>query len=548
MTMKKILYYFKKYWYYEILALIFTVASIFLSIRANWIIKSLIDDALVPRALELLITLSISFVALVMLSVLLDLGARFLFSKLGQRIVFDLRTNMFSHLLKLPYDYFVKNQTGDMITRLISDPINVQKTVSAALVDFITSLITIVGVLTWLFIVNWRLTLILIPVVPLFIIIFMKVNKGVQKYSQKTQQLVSKSTSLSQEAISGIVDLKSLNAGSYILNKFKKLANELAKVTIRRNVLVDSSNFIGKFVLMPYQAVIIGIGGLWYINNGEPSIGTIFAYTNFMNILIQPSLKLIMVISQFSQSSASFDRIFHLFDEAVEKEDGLPSHSFKGTINFENVSYSIDDKSILQDVNLNINESSNQLIIGPTGSGKTTFTRLMNRLIEPTSGNIRINGTNLSDLKVSDVRNNIVFIPQETYLFNSSIKENLLLGLTNVSDDIIIDCCKKAQIHEMIMSLPDGYNSIVQERGKNLSAGEKQRLSIARALIRQPQIIIMDEPTANLDKKTSQEFLKMIQDTLLDQSIIIISHAEVTHLNIDQTIQVESGHVEVSNT
>lgn len=540
----KIIYYFKKYWYYEVSALILTLLSICLSIRGNWVIKSLIDEALVPKELDLLIKLSLLFVTLTILSVISQLFSKVLFSKLGEQIVFELRTKMFNHILKLPYDYFVNNKAGDIITRIISDPINVRQTVSAALVDFVTSMLTIVGVLTWLFIVDWKLTLIMLPIIPIFIVIFMIVNKKINLYSQKTQALVSHSTSITQESITGIIDIKVLNAKNYILNKFEKVAKKLASVSVKKNVFMDSANSMGQFLLIPYQAVIIGIGGYWFIKTGQPSIGTLFAYTNFMGVLIQPSLKLIFVISQIAQSNASFNRIYEIFDVLEENDAGLALDALDGNISFNNVSYKVEEKTILKEISTVINPNDKVLIKGKTGSGKTTFVKLLTRLIAPSTGNITIDGIDISELSVTSLRRHVIFIPQETYLFNTTIKDNLILGEKDVSDDFVVDCCKKAQIHAQINNLDNGYNTIVQERGKNFSAGERQRLAIARALIHDAGIIIMDEPTANLDSKTAKNFYSMVENSLFDKTVIIVSHGEVDGLNLNKIITMEDGIIE----
>jgi ABC-type multidrug transport system fused ATPase/permease subunit len=348
-----------------------------------------------------------------------------------------------------------------------------------------------------------------------------------------------------QEAVSGIETLKAFCMGDIISNAFAKKVWTLAKKIVRRNIRFDFAQSLWQIVLIPYQAVFFGVGGYWYITRGVPSIGTLFAFLNYIGILIPATMTLINILMQISEDFASFDRVTEYLEQEPEKSGTkvIPESPSLEVV-FQNVSFSYDNVNlIVNDISFTAESGKCVALVGQTGSGKTTLVRLLLKFYDCQKGNITISNIDIKDISLQSLRSRIGIVTQETFLFNRSIKENLLYANPLATMENIIDCCKKAQIHEFILSLALGYDTIIGERGVNLSGGEKQRLSIARVLLKNPDIVIMDESTSSLDVITEALLLKATNEYFKDKTMIIIAHRLSTIRKADKIIVLENGHI-----
>jgi len=432
------------------------------------------------------------------------------------------------------------------MSRILSDVDNVQQMVTYALVQLVTSLVTVIGILTWLFIVDWQLALVALPVVPVFVLVSQKMSTKLNVTSRIVQEKTADITGVIQEALSGIEIVKSFSMENIINKTFFKKLKDLARTRVRRSLQSTFMSFSWEATLLPYQAVLFGIGGYWYVTQGTPSIGTLFAFLNYVNILVGPALTLVGIIAQICQAFASFDRIFEYLSYQSEKSGNeiLLPQTTKGMVTYDNISFSYDGTTpVLRKVNLNINSGEMVALVGPTGSGKTTLIKLLLRLYDPQEGKITIDDTNIRHINLDSLRRQIAIVSQETFLFNTTIKENLLYVRPEASMEEIMDVCRKTQVHEFIASLPEGYQTVVGERGVKLSGGEKQRISIARAILRNPKIIIMDEPTASLDALTESALWKAVNEYFRGKTTIIIAHRLSTVQAADRIVVLDRGEI-----
>ncbi|WP_427339750.1 ABC transporter ATP-binding protein [Caloranaerobacter sp. DY30410] len=542
-NLKRILEYTKPYRYLQVISIVFTLILTIISIKNNWLLKDLIDSALIPKDFSKLLKLCIFFVLLSILYVLISLLIEYVLAKMGQGIVADIRQVLFKHIIDLPYNFYLKTNGGEIISRLIYDVENIQTTASRAFVEIINSFILIACALTYLFMINWQLTLVMIPIIPIFMLIFSSVRKKVSVASRNVQYQLEDTTRTINENIAGIIEIKSFTMEEGVINRFSEKVKKLAKLTIKKILCIHVTNVIWRGVLFPYQAVIIGVGGYWYITKGSPSIGTLFAYINFLNILVEPSIRLMNSIAQYFQSNASFERISEYLSLEKETSGDIKLDDIDGKVSYKNVSLRIDNKEILKNVNLNIEPGTVNLIVGKTGAGKTSLIKLLLRIYEASDGKIEIDNVDIRDIDLKSLRTNISFISQDAFLFNTTIKENLLLSKPNATMEEIIESCKKAQIHDFITGLEKGYDTVVGERGSKLSGGERQRILIARALLKNSKILIMDEPTSNLDVNTEDKFWEMVSKVFDNKTVLIISHRLPKKLKIDKIIRINKGEV-----
>ncbi|SHF72713.1 ATP-binding cassette, subfamily B [Caldanaerobius fijiensis DSM 17918] len=539
----RIIPFLKPYWHLELFAFIFTVISTIATVLSMWLIKYLMDDVLIAKNVKLLFSLCLSFAAISITGTVAGFARQYFFSKVGQNVVADIRFKLINHVVKLPQSFLINVKTGDIISRCMNDVANLQNIISSSLIDLITSVVTIVGVVAWLFIVDWRLACILLPVVPLFLIVLKALGPKVGNVSVKTQQKMSETTSLLQQAVSGIEIIKNFLVEHIFSRKFHNKARELADISVKQSIAMNAMNMMGWFVIYPYEIVFFVISGYWYITQGKPTIGTMFAFSNYLSLLLNPAATLMGIFSQFSQASASIKRIFEYLDHEPERDGQreLPD-SVQGYVRYEGVYFSYDgQKDVLKDINLVVEAGHMVALVGPTGSGKTTLTRLLMRLYAPDRGRITIDGIDIAELTLKSLRKSIGWVPQETYLFDASIRENLLYARPDATEQEIEEACKKAQIHNFIMSLPDGYDTVIGERGIKLSGGERQRLSIARAILKDPNILVMDEPTSELDALTEAALWEAINKHFKGRTVLVVAHRLSTVRSADKIVVMEKG-------
>lgn len=537
--------YMRQYVGVWIAGILLTILASFIQIKYSWLIQQLIDDALLPKKFELLLRLCIQFFALVIICSLLSFIKEWCFNYVSQKTIIKMRTDLFLHLIKLPYSFFVKNDEGEIINKIINDVKNTQDAFSDYIISLLTSIITSAFIVIWLFIVNWKLTILFLAIVPIFCLVTNKIWKIINKLGHKNSELTGELTGFLQEVISSVILIK-MSGGTYFINKLKEICELLAENVIKLRMSSAFNNSLWESILTPYQAIYYLIGGYWYIKYGTPSIGTMLVFVNLVGILIPNTLTILDSISGMANGVASLERIRELLN-CKEEESGELQLDLQDdiTIKFDNVDFKFDDSNFeIKNFNLILKQGDFLTIVGQTGSGKSTILKLLVRLYDVDKGEITINGINIKNYRLADLRKHFGFLQQDMYIVKGSIKDNILLSDNSITDEQIKNAICMAKLDDFINHNLQGIFTVIGERGKTLSGGEKQRLSLARMLAGGlNKIVIMDEPTSALDIETEREILKEIAPMLKQRIAIAIDHRLATLNMATKIIVMKKGMI-----
>lgn len=542
--------YMRKHIKIWILGFLLTIIVTIIKIRYSWLMKTLMDDALIPKNKELLIKSAIMFGGLVLFSVILNIIREYCFRYVSEKSIQNLRCHLFRSILNFPIQFFNENKDSEVIERVITDSENMQRAYTDNIVTFFSCIITIVFVLGWLFYTNIKLSLIILLIVPFFIIITNLLWKNVNRLSAIDRKKSVDLTNILHESIFSIELVKIFGNNEILQKKFDDTCEQKKYINIKLSMVRTLANSVWESILTPYQAIIFAVAGIWYILSDSPSIGTIMAFINYLNLLIPALLNLLNTISSMAQGNISIERIKEYLNYPQEESGNLkiPNNDIID-IEFKNVffKHSHSDFSI-KNFNLKVSNENFVSILGKTGSGKSTIIKLLVRLYDVDSGEILINNINIKQYKLSELRSMFGFIQQDIYIYQGTIRDNLLYAKPDATMDEIEHACEMAQLNSVIENMKDKYGTIIGERGVTLSGGEKQRLSIARVLLKDSRILVMDEPTSNLDLATENIILTRINEEFSDKTIIVIDHRLSTLKRATNIIILKDGQIEEQGT
>lgn len=528
----------------------FTIIASFIQIKYSWLIQKLIDNALLPKDFNLLLKLCIQFFLLVIICSILSFTKELCFNYVSQRSIINMRLDLFQHILRLPYEYFVKTDDGDIVNTIINDIKNTQDTFSNYIVSLITSFISSVFIIMWLMIVNWKLSILFLIVVPIFCFVTKKMWGIINKLSHKMSEKIGELTGFLQEVVSSITIIK-MSDDEFFVNRLAKICKDLAENIIKFRLSNAFNNSLWESILTPYQAIFYLIGGFWYIKYNEPSIGTMLVFVNLVGVLIPNVLTFLDSISFMANGVASLDRIQKVFDQPVEQSGKkLLSTADSISMQFNDVKFGYKNTNFALDgINLFLKSGDFVTIVGQTGSGKSTLLKLLVRLYDVDAGEITINGIDIKEYDIKDLRKCFGFLQQEMYLVKGTLKENLMIANEHATDAQINKVIQMVHLDKLVKRLPKQIYTEVGERGIALSGGEKQRLSLARMLINHlNHIVIMDEPTSALDFETEQGILKDINPVLKGKMTIVIDHRLATLNYATKVIVMKEGIITETGT
>ncbi len=545
--------YFAPYWKQTLVVMLVLIVSAVLGLLPPILIQQIIDVALPDKNLRLLVFLVLASLGTTVISGLLGVLQNYLNSFISQNIVHDMKNQMYRHLQRMPLQFFSGVKQGEVITRMTSDISGVQGVFNSTIVNFASNLFILGSTAAALFIMNWKLALLGILVVPLFIIPTRKMGNVRWKLAKQTQEKVSEQNQVIQEtlSISGYLLMKLFTKENAEYKSFAAINAEATSLQIRESMagrwfmmVLSTFTSIGPMLIYLY-------GGFLFIQ-GELSVGTIITFVALLGRLYGPVMQMTNLYVDIKRSVALFERIFDYFDMEpliVDEPQAQPFSAAGKSIAFENVGFSYQpDKPALQDICFTAAAGTLTALVGPSGAGKTTITNLIPRLYEVTSGKITIGERNIRDFTLESLRSQIGLVTQDTYLFNGTIRENLLYACPEAGEAEIIEACRSAYIHDFIMGLPEGYDTVVGNRGIKLSGGEKQRISIARVLLKNPPVIIMDEATSSLDT-VSEFYIQQAMHVLLrNKTSIVIAHRLSTIMAADQILVVKDGAIAEEGT
>ncbi len=549
----RILAYFKPYRWPLALAVFIILFQTSLSLVPPLVLRSIIDEALPTKDLGLLgLLVGGSILATVGIN-LLQVGQSYLNQWIAKHIVFNLKNTLYHHLQGMSMRYFTTAKPGDILTRLSSDVDGIQDIFNSTVVNALNSGFTLFTTAIVLMLMNWKLGLLSLAVLPLFILPTRKVGKARWKIAQKSQEKVSELHQIISETlgISGVLLMKIFTKEADHRREFETTHQELIKLQLKETL-------VGRWFMMTIQIfmtigpMLVYLYGGYLMIQGELTVGAIVAFVALLNRLYGPVTQLSNIHIEVTRSFALFGRIFDLLDADQEITDAPQAHELRvndGRIVFENVHFAYQlETEILHGISLTCEPNTVTALVGPSGAGKSTITNLIPRLYEIQSGTLTIDGQNIQAVTLNSLRRNIGIVPQEPYLFNATIAENLRYAKSDASDAEMIAACTAAYIHDFIISLPEGYNTLVGNRGIKLSGGEKQRLSIARVILKNPKIIIFDEATSSLDSLSEAYIQKAMGPLLEGRTALIIAHRLSTVLRADRLIVLDKGDLVESGT
>lgn len=461
----------------------------------------------------------------------------------------DMRRDIYNHLQNLPIRYFDNNQTGSIMSRIVNDLQDISELAHHGPEDLFISFFMIIGAFTMLIRINVQLTLIIFCLLPFIVLYSMFQRKRMLAVFMKTREKTGDINARLQNSISGIRVSKAFVINENERERFEADNKKFVEAKSKSyKIMAEYTAGIG-FLTDLLDYVVLIFGGL-FTYWGKIGIGDFLAYLLYIKIFTQPIKRLIAFVEQFQNGMSGFKRFMELIGEEVEsdKTNAIELSKVEGEIDFQNISFDHEDKSILKDISLKISKGKMLALVGPSGGGKTTLCNLIPRFYNIKSGDIKIDGKSIYDVKLESLRKNIGIVQQDVFLFTGTIKENILVGNSEASDEEVMLAAKKANIHDLIMNMPDGYNTYVGERGVKLSGGQKQRIAIARIFLKNPPILILDEATSALDNITERLIQKSLEELCKGRTTIVVAHRLSTIKNADEIIVLTDNGIEERGT
>ncbi|WP_294653918.1 ABC transporter ATP-binding protein [uncultured Fusobacterium sp.] len=461
----------------------------------------------------------------------------------------DMRRDIYKHLQNLPIRYFDNNQTGSIMSRIVNDLQDISELAHHGPEDLFISFFMIIGAFAMLIRINIQLTLIIFCLLPLILLYSMFQRKRLLAVFMKTREKTGDINARLQNSISGIRVSKAFVINENERERFEKDNQKFVEAKSKSyKIMAEYTAGVG-FLTDLLDYVVLIFGGL-FTYWGKIGIGDFLAYLLYIKIFTQPIKRLIAFVEQFQNGMSGFKRFMELIGEEEEgdKIDAIDMGKVEGEIDLQNVSFDHEDKSVLKNISLKISKGKMLALVGPSGGGKTTLCNLIPRFYNIKSGDIKIDGKSIYDVKLESLRKNIGIVQQDVFLFTGTIKENILVGNSEATDEEVMIAAKKANIHDLIMEMPEGYNTYVGERGVKLSGGQKQRIAIARIFLKNPPILILDEATSALDNITERLIQNSLEELCKGRTTIVVAHRLSTIQNADEIIVLTDNGIEERGT
>lgn len=511
--------------------------------------RNMVNEIIPDGRMDLLLRWSIVMVFLFILRYISQYIVSYYGHYLGVKIEHDMRRDIFTHLQTLPFSFFDNTKTGHIMSRIINDLRDITELAHHGPEDIFISAVMLIGSFFILLNIEWRLTLIIFGFIPLMIWFAINKRKKMERAFMAVRKEIADVNAQLENSISGIRVAKSFTNEEYEIEKFNQ-GNE-AFSNARKQSYKVMAEFISGIEIISnlLNLLVISIGG-YFVYTNIINLGDLFAYTLYVNFFMQPIRRLTNIAQQLQDGATGFARFLEIMNvepEIVDKEDAVELEDLEGEIRFEDVSFSYNngEESVLENINFTIEKGKTVALVGPSGAGKSTLCHLIPRFYEINSGRILIDGVDIRDIKLKSLRGNIGLVQQDVFLFTGTIKENILYGRPDASDEEVIEAAKKASIHDFIVSLPNGYDTYIGEKGVMLSGGQKQRISIARIFLKDPAILILDEATSALDNETEAIVQESLDDLAKGRTTLIIAHRLSTIKNADEILVLtQDGIVE----
>ncbi|WP_406166403.1 ABC transporter ATP-binding protein/permease [Streptomyces canus] len=528
-------------------------ASSLVTVATPFLLKETLDVAIPEGRTGLLSLLALGMILSAVLTGIFGVLQTLISTTVGQRVMHDLRTAVYGRLQRMSLAFFTRTRTGEVQSRIANDIGGMQATVTSTATSLVSNLTSVIATIVAMIALDWRLTVVSLLLLPVFVWISRRVGKERKKIvTQRQKQMAAMAATVTESlSVSGILLGRTMGRSDSLTRSFADESEGLVDLEVRSNMAGRWRMAVIGIVMSAMPAIIYWTAG-FALQTGGPdiSIGTIVAFVSLQQGLFRPAVSLLSTGVQIQTSLALFQRIFEYLDlpiDITEREDPVHLDRVKGEVRLEDVEfrYDSDDKRgpILGGIDIDVPAGSSLAVVGPTGAGKSTLGYLVPRLYDVTGGRVTLDGVDVRDLDFDTLARAIGVVSQETYLFHASVADNLRFAKPDATDEEIEQAARAAQIHEHIASLPDGYDTVVGERGHRFSGGEKQRLAIARTILRDPPVLILDEATSALDTRTEHTVQEAIDALSANRTTLTIAHRLSTIRDADQIVVLDSGRV-----
>jgi len=511
-----------------------------------WVIRRLVDTVLVqrdPAALNMSIA---ELGALFLCQGALGMGHSYLTASTSHRILADFRTHLFDHLQSLSLSFFAKRRTGELMSRLMNDVGSLQSALTEVPIDVAKQLVTLTGGLAILFFMNWRLCVLILFLLPAIVLVARFFGRRLKALSTGIQDETAHTSTVLEEVVSGIRVVKSFVREDYERERFGAQVRRTLDMVLARARIMAVFVPVITIATFASAAAVLWYGGTQVIK-GTMSPGDLIAFVLYAGLLIGPFGTFARLFSQVKDAQGALERVFEILDtrpEVADAPNARPLPLVEGRVSMQGVSFSYDGRTpVLADITFSAKPGELVALVGPSGSGKTTLINLLHRFYDPASGSATIDGHDLKTVTLASLYSQIALVPQETHLFGGTIRDNIRYGRISASEEEIAAASRAANAHDFITALPDGYDTVVGEKGINLSGGQRQRIAIARAVLKDPRILILDEATSSLDNESELLVQDALDRLMKGRTTFVIAHRLSTIQNADRILVLEKGRI-----
>lgn len=547
----RILSYIKPYMHRLIFAMFCTIMAAAGNLYIPWIIKDMIDEVLADKNGTMLNWIAASIIAIFVVRGLFWYGQNYLMSYVGQSVIIDIRAAVFKKLQRLSVSFYDKNKTGTIMSYVTNDVNALQSAMVENTIEMITEGFILIGSVVAMIYLDWRLTLFTVCTFPVVLWFMEFFGKKIRKTGGRIQECTADITSVLQESVASARVIKSFVREDYEVDRFD--------VENRANFRANMKNAQLMATLTPVVELVAAIGVtmiIWYggnnVINGTITAGSLVAFLTYAVNISNPIKRLTRVIGNIQKALAAAQRVFMIIDmpeEIAESRDAKKLPEVSGKVEFQNVSFAYDDKgNVITDLSFSVKPGEVTAIVGPSGAGKSTIANLLPRFYDVNKGDIKIDGHSVREVTLDSLREQVGIVPQETMLFNGSVYNNILYGRLDATKEEIEAAAKAANAHDFIMQLTDGYETKLGDRGVNLSGGQRQRIAIARAILKNPRILILDEATSALDTESERVVQEALDRLMVGRTSFVIAHRLSTVKNADKILVLEKGNLVESGT
>ena len=541
-----------RYKWHMIAVIILSIIASAMSAVPAWLSQKFVDDVLIKQNKEMFMWIIAGIFTATVIKVVSSYYSEISSNFVTETIKREIKIDIFSHLEKLPISYFKRNKLGDTLSKLTNDTSSLGR-IGFIIFDMFKEFLTVLILTGRMFQVDYILALVSLILLPLIIRVVRKFTKKIRKYGRERQDTTGKVTAFTQETLSGIFVIKAFNNTNFVIDKYKELTKEEFEQAYKTTKVKAKVSPINEVITTFMVLLVVLYGGYQILITKNISSGDLISFVTALGLMHQPLKRLISKNNDLQDALPSADRVVEIFDEKIETEvfgEAVEFNDKIQNIKFDNVNYKYDDSNeyVLKNINLDVKAGEIVAFVGKSGSGKTTLVNLLARFFNTDDGKITVNGVNIKNISLGSYRNKFAIVPQETFLFGGTIKENISFG-KEVTDEEIISAAKMANAYNFIQEdLPNKFETEVGERGALLSGGQKQRIAIARALIKNPEIMILDEATSALDSE-SEKLVQEALDSLMEgRTTFVIAHRLSTIVRADKIVVMENGEIKEMGT